>query len=257
MKTIAFYSHKGGVGRSLSLVNLAFIMSTKYGKKVGLIDLDVESSGLHQILNVQVDKDRDLLNFLLPVNREIGELDKYVAPISWYKDRAAGVYLIPSLGDSGILNQIIWDQSVDVFLKDELFRTFGSVYHLDYLFIDGRTGLSKFSAFALKQSDLVILFFRLDKQNEFGIGRMIKVCKAAGKPFLTVVSSCPTMIGYKKKIQSFKGKIGSDIDHVLPYMGDLYFREYLVCSEKPKTQLSKAYYSLAEGIVKKSGTNAE
>lgn len=45
-KFVAFYSHKGGVGRSLALANVAYILAYS-GKKVLIIDLDLEAPGQH------------------------------------------------------------------------------------------------------------------------------------------------------------------------------------------------------------------
>lgn len=42
MKTLTFYSYKGGVGRSLALVNIATRLS-EFGKKVCIIDFDLRS----------------------------------------------------------------------------------------------------------------------------------------------------------------------------------------------------------------------
>ena len=46
MKTITFYSYKGGVGRSLTLSNIAMRLAD-LGKKVCIIDFDLEAPGLH------------------------------------------------------------------------------------------------------------------------------------------------------------------------------------------------------------------
>ena len=51
MKTLTFYSYKGGVGRSLALVNIATRLS-EFGKKVCIIDFDLEAPGLHLKLPV-------------------------------------------------------------------------------------------------------------------------------------------------------------------------------------------------------------
>src|SRR5687767_12082603 len=45
MRTITFYSYKGGVGRSLALANIATRL-TEFNKKVCLIDFDLEAPGL-------------------------------------------------------------------------------------------------------------------------------------------------------------------------------------------------------------------
>lgn len=43
---IAFYSHKGGVGRSLALANTAFALAAQ-GRKVVVMDMDLEAPGQH------------------------------------------------------------------------------------------------------------------------------------------------------------------------------------------------------------------
>ncbi len=46
MRTITFYSYKGGVGRSLLVANTAKYLST-LGRSVFALDLDLEAPGLH------------------------------------------------------------------------------------------------------------------------------------------------------------------------------------------------------------------
>ena len=45
MKTFTFYSYKGGVGRTLALVNIANRLA-EFGKKVCILDFDLEAPGL-------------------------------------------------------------------------------------------------------------------------------------------------------------------------------------------------------------------
>lgn len=47
MKTVAFYSYKGGVGRSLFVANLSLFLARFAAKKVLTVDLDLEAPGLH------------------------------------------------------------------------------------------------------------------------------------------------------------------------------------------------------------------
>lgn len=46
MITISFYSYKGGVGRSLTLANLAVYLA-QFGATVAMVDFDLEAPGLH------------------------------------------------------------------------------------------------------------------------------------------------------------------------------------------------------------------
>ena len=54
-KSITFYSYKGGVGRSMALINIACLLA-KQGKKVLMIDWDLEAPGLHTYFNGDVKK---------------------------------------------------------------------------------------------------------------------------------------------------------------------------------------------------------
>src|SRR3989442_7579550 len=47
METVAFYSYKGGVGRTLLVANTAQFLAMS-GRKVVALDLDLEAPGLHQ-----------------------------------------------------------------------------------------------------------------------------------------------------------------------------------------------------------------
>lgn len=47
MKTITFYSYKGGVGRTLALANFARHLASHDNKKVFVLDLDLEAPGVH------------------------------------------------------------------------------------------------------------------------------------------------------------------------------------------------------------------
>jgi len=56
MQTIAFYSYKGGVGRSLLVANAARFLGM-LGKRVVALDLDIEAPGLHYKLGRATDSD--------------------------------------------------------------------------------------------------------------------------------------------------------------------------------------------------------
>jgi len=57
METVAFYSYKGGVGRTLLVANTAQFLAMA-GRRVVALDLDLEAPGLHQKLADQAALDR-------------------------------------------------------------------------------------------------------------------------------------------------------------------------------------------------------
>lgn len=246
MKIVSFYSYKGGVGRSLSLVNVAYQLSQR-GQRIGLIDLDVEAGGLNHILQQDVRDDRDLLSLLVPTNRDLTSLEEYVKAISFRKDEQARVFLLPTVTDSVLLDEIKWNEGTQRFLSDDLFPLFSKIYELDYIFLDSRSGLSEFSALALKAADMEVLVCRLDKQNRYGIRHIVDICSAASKPFKIVASAVPAQ-GRKKYLKIFEDEVGAKIDYVLPYVADLYYEETIISRQSPLHPLAKKYALLATNI---------
>jgi MinD-like ATPase involved in chromosome partitioning or flagellar assembly len=246
MKIVNFYSFKGGVGRSLSLVNVAYQLSQK-GQRIGLIDLDIEAGGLNHILGISASSESDLLALLGPDNRDVTNLESYVREVLFRNNEAPRVFLLPTVTDSNLLDQISWNEATQHFISDDLIPAFGRQYNLDYILIDSRSGLSKFAALALKTANLEVLVCRLDSQNRYGVGRMIEVCRAASKPFKIVVSACPTN-KRARYLRRFEEGIGVKVDYVLPYVADLYYEEFIISKRNPNHRLAKDYLALATNI---------
>jgi MinD-like ATPase involved in chromosome partitioning or flagellar assembly len=253
LKVVTFYSFKGGVGRSLSLLNVACQLSRR-GQRVGLVDLDIEACGLNHILKIPARDDEDLLSLLVPENREINRLEEAVAEVKFEPKVAPRVFLLPTVADSELLDRVKWDLAAQHFLSKELFPHFGKVYKLDYLLLDARSGLSEFATFALKTADLEVLVCRLDSQNRYGLKRIVEVCDAANKPFLIVASACPEK-GRQRALQQFKTDVGCSVNFVLPYEWKLYYQEDILSASQRSHVLSKGYGELAEAIQKRLHEN--
>lgn len=51
-KIITFYSYKGGVGRTMALANVAYLLANNYHYNVLVVDWDLEAPGLHRFFNI-------------------------------------------------------------------------------------------------------------------------------------------------------------------------------------------------------------
>lgn len=248
MNIITFYSYKGGTGRSLCLANVAAALHLFLGQKVGLIDLDCEAAGLNHLFDVTCRPDADLLNFLQPRNRVVSRIEHFVHEVPLTAGAAAGVFMIPTISDPTLLNLAPWDKAVEAFLSYEVFPAMERIYSLDYLLIDARSGLANYSAYALRAAHYNVLVCRPDRQNRFGISKMIQVCKAAAKPYLIAVSACPNPTKNKGRLDPFYRAIGEEAAFIFPYNPDLYFEEFISTVHTPQSLLANEYKKLATTI---------
>jgi tetratricopeptide (TPR) repeat protein len=198
-KTVTFYSYKGGVGRSMVLVNTACLLA-KEGKKVLLIDWDLEAPGLHYFFTENkdalgfVDLIDDSYKFIQTEENNDEEdycrffqenMHKYISknlnPI--VNNSNSSVNINPSDFNIDLITAGKFDANYSEKLGDikwmdfykkapAYFRTLA--YFLerdyDYIFVDSRTGLADTSGISsmLMPSKLVLVFV-LNNQNINGV----------------------------------------------------------------------------------------
>lgn len=189
-KVITFYSYKGGVGRTMSLVNIACLFA-KRNKKVLLIDWDLEAPGLHNFFNREDDNEQlGLVDFItdgIEFHKKNEEADEN--EISTFISNHIEQYITNKVIDqsNGLnidiikagkfddeyakrLNEIKW---LD-FYKDSpfFFTQFATVLEskYDYIFIDSRTGLSDSGGICtMLMPQILVTVFALNNQNINGV----------------------------------------------------------------------------------------
>lgn len=165
MRTITFYSYKGGVGRSLLVANAAKYLST-LGKNVFAVDLDLEAPGLHYKFALddpsQSKKEAigviDALTYFLNQHRFPPLLIDYTTEIA--VPESAGRIQLMSAGSAPHrdywkkLAQVNWHDlfygsnpiGVPFFL--ELKERIRKEFQPDFILIDARTGITEMGGVA-------------------------------------------------------------------------------------------------------------
>jgi hypothetical protein len=165
MRTITYYSYKGGVGRSLLVANTAKYLST-LGKRVFAVDLDLEAPGLHYKFELGADAKQfqtspgiiDILVDFLNHKPLPQSLEDYATQIK--VGDGAGTIRVMRAGTapSGeywrLLSQVNWYEmfygskptGVPFFL--ELKERIRVRYRPDFLLIDARTGITEMGGIA-------------------------------------------------------------------------------------------------------------
>lgn len=188
-KVVTFYSYKGGVGRTMSMVNVAVLMA-KQNKKVLLIDWDLEAPGLHAFFLEKISTgETGLVDFIADIitfskgNDEFEdhqwhdyferEVDKHI-----HKDIKVSSEINIDIIKAGKfdndythrLNNIDW---LGFYQRSPYFFSYFSQYlesHYDYIFIDSRTGLSDTGGICtMLMPQILVLVFALNDQNINGV----------------------------------------------------------------------------------------
>lgn len=181
MRTITFYAYKGGTGRTLALTKAAdFLADDGDGKRVFVLDLDLEAPGLHFKLLDSVQRAN-----LCPGFIELAHAFVFDGCLPTIEGHAVGITRPHKKGEvllmpagqalSGEywkkLTHLHWQElfgkdlgdGVPLFLelKDRIHETFKP----DYLLVDSRTGITEIggAALTLLPDDVVCLFSHNDE----------------------------------------------------------------------------------------------
>ncbi|GAA3834397.1 hypothetical protein GCM10022226_64730 [Sphaerisporangium flaviroseum] len=188
---ITFYSYKGGTGRTMALANTAWILASN-GKKVLVLDWDLESPGLHKFFHPFLDANTvggtagviEMINeyslaTLSPDVREddwhldYAKVQRHAVSLNWEEFPGKGTLDFVSAGRqdrsyASLVSAFDWDnfytrlgggQFFDA-LKADMKR------HYDYILIDSRTGLSDIADICTVHfPDTVVICFTMSDQS--------------------------------------------------------------------------------------------
>jgi MinD-like ATPase involved in chromosome partitioning or flagellar assembly len=189
---VTFYSYKGGVGRTLSMVNSAALLAQQ-GRTVLLVDFDLEAPGLDSFTQlgiavgrrgvveyfsdfVQTYKAPKLSEYIQKPQTEFAKKETVFVMTSGRKDREYN-----RLRDALIWSDL-YDSGLGQLMIAEWKAAIAREYRPDYVFVDSRTGLTDVGGVCtLHLPDLVIALFALNRQNIDGVSSVIKAIEHATK----------------------------------------------------------------------------
>lgn len=207
-KLICFYSYKGGVGRTTTMVMTAIEMA-KRGKKIVMIDFDLEAPGVASIFPDESISQYGLLDYLIESSVYGNELqiDEYMYPVSDYchvNQFGGEIYVIPAYGkvvdnDAELYRKCLMRFNLDMPAYmgkstpiDGFLQKIDAFIKPDYIFIDTRSGLHQIGGITLSRySDMAVLFFYGSRQNVEGMKMVLPILKRNGTPFVLINSKVP------------------------------------------------------------------
>jgi septum site-determining protein MinD len=183
-KIISVHSFRGGTGKSNTTANIATILAIQ-GKRVGVIDTDIQSPGIHVLFGFDEDKMQYSLNDYLWGKCDIGQT-AYDLTKSLNTTLAGQIYLIPSSIKAGEIARVV-REGYDVGLLNDGFHDLVEQLDLDVLMIDTHPGLNEETLLSIAVSDALAIVMRPDQQDFQGTGVTVEVARKLDVPRMVLV----------------------------------------------------------------------
>jgi len=183
-KIVSIHSYRGGTGKSNLTANLAVCLAS-YGKRVAVVDTDIQSPGIHLLFGLEDTSTLKTLNDYLWERCPVHETATEVTPSS-VRDAGGRVWLVPSSVQAGEIAKVLRD-GYDVGLMNDGLRDLADHLALDYLLIDTHPGLNEETLLSIAISDVLLVLLRPDRQDFQGTAVTVEVARKLGVRRLTLV----------------------------------------------------------------------
>ncbi len=249
-KSIAVHSFKGGTGKSTITANLAAALVHR-GKKVGVMDMDLEGPGLHVIFNIDPSEVQFTLNDVL---------------MNAARPEQAAILMNERLGLNGGGELIFSPASVKIAEMLRTLRTgfevesfsnaiskLSAQFQLDYLLIDTHPGIQNDTLLAMSTCDHMLIVSRLDQQDIFGTGVMLQIARTLEKPAHLVVNMVPAALKASdtaKLVSGIGAQFQVDVAGWFPFSDDVQgsLSKVVFILTTPKHPVTTRFQELARRV---------
>lgn len=236
-KIISTHSFRGGTGKSNTTASLSVLMA-KQGYRVGVIDTDIQSPGIHVLFRLPEGTINKTLNDYLWGKCSIKEAaynvtERAIGDIHEGSDRPQ-LFLIPSSLKTGEIARIL-REGYDVGRLNDGFQDLLKHLNLDYLFIDTHPGVNEETLLSIAVSDTLVLLVRPDQQDFQGTAVTVELARKLGVPdMFMVVNKVPPDVDPTTLRTHVSSLFGVDVAAALPLSvemaktasGDIFCNRY-------------------------------
>jgi MinD-like ATPase involved in chromosome partitioning or flagellar assembly len=218
-KIISIHSFRGGTGKSNTTANLAALLAAT-GQRVGVIDTDIQSPGIHVLFGLEGGDISHSLNDYLWGRCTIEEAAHDVSE-KLLGDGAGRLYLIPSSIQADEIVNVL-REGYDVGLLTEGFRRLIKALSLDVLLIDTHPGLNEETLFSIAISHALLIIMRPDQQDYEGTGVTVEVARSLDVPrLLLLVNKTPAAFDSGEVRQRVAATYNCPVVAVLPHADEM------------------------------------
>ncbi len=287
---VTFYSFKGGVGRSMALINVAGILAGR-GFRVLALDMDLEAPGISYLTQAEAHQDgKNLPGFVDLVADACArgpEADIFALAPGEVVDRYSYEYAVPEAireSDEGLLRIMPagrldgdYQGRLDGLTLGQLYRdgtgqplvaAFKQILRdskrFDFVFVDSRTGFSDEAGICTRDlADCLMIVMGLNRQNVEGTATFLRSLREAGvtKPLRVALSPVPN--GEDELVEKREKKAGEALTSAygqavklslqIPYHPRLALTEEPHIFRRSRGYLYDAYARIERAVITMAG----
>ena len=216
---ISVHSFRGGTGKSNISANVTTLLAMQ-GKRVGVVDTDIQSPGIHVLFGMSEDGVKHSLNDYLWGDCEIEQI-AYDVTAGLETDISGRIFLIPSSIRAGEIARVL-REGYDVSLLNDGFHALIERLDLDVLVIDTHPGLNEETLLSIAVSDALAVVLRPDQQDYQGTGVTVEVARKLGVPnMVLVLNKVPTVFDVDSVRERAERAYGCKVAGVLPHSDEM------------------------------------
>ena len=248
-KIISIHSFRGGTGKSNTTANIAGILATE-GQRVGVIDTDIQSPGIHVMFGLAGNEVKQSLNDYLWSRCDI-EQAAYDVTHNAAEGLTGKIFLIPSSIDADELVTVL-REGYNVNMLTQGFHKLIKTLGLDVLLIDTHPGLNEETLYSIAVSHGLAIIMRPDQQDYEGTGVTVKVARSLDVPrMMLVVNKVPSSLKAEAVKEKVEAAYGCEVAAVLPLSDDMVSlgSAGIFALRFPEHPLTKLFREVAEKLV--------
>lgn len=186
-KIVSFLSYRGGTGKSNLAANIAWL-AARSGKKVAVLDTDLQSPGVHIVMQADMSRAVFTLADFVAKRCELQEV-----ALDMTNDLSGGatggkLFLLPSSMTLEAITRVIAD-GYDAGHLNQAMAGLVDALGLDLLLVDSHPGLNRETLLTAAVSDVLVLTVRPDAQDMQGTAVITEVARKLGVPAILLVAS--------------------------------------------------------------------
>jgi MinD-like ATPase involved in chromosome partitioning or flagellar assembly len=247
---VSIHSYRGGTGKSNFTANVAWWMARE-GKRVGVIDTDLQSPGVHMVFGFDTARIKYTLSDFLFGKCAVDEA-AYDITASVGADGGGGrLLLLPSSMSVEAITRIV-SEGYDVGKLNDSLATLGRDLKLDFLLLDTHPGLNRETMLTTAVSNLQLVLIRPDTQDFHGTAVLLEVARRLGvaRTFL-VANKVVSGLSRGDMQKMVHDAFGVDLIGCVPLseeMASLGSRG-LFCVKHPQHPITRELYEVSQRVI--------